>query len=83
MLYQCLLICLAIETFTKDWLRDEHRVMYGGAEPLHCTPETNIRLHINYTAIKKKTQDFWELKDTIHQVKKKHKIREIIWKPYI
>lgn len=25
--------------------QDAHRVMYGGVEPLDCTPETNITLY--------------------------------------
>ena len=27
---------------------DEHRVLYGSAESLNSTPETNITLHIDY-----------------------------------
>ena len=26
---------------------DEHQVLYGNVESLHCTPETNITLHVN------------------------------------
>ena len=32
--------------------RDEHWVMYGIVESLHCTPETNVTLYVNYTGIK-------------------------------
>ena len=34
---------------------DEHWVMYESVEPLHCTPETNIVLYVNYTESKVKT----------------------------
>lgn len=33
---------------------DDHWVMFGSAESLYCTPETNITLPVNYTGIKKR-----------------------------
>ena len=30
---------------------DEHQVIYRIVESLHCTPETNITLYVNYTGI--------------------------------
>lgn len=52
MLYQCLLIRLAMETSLKDWLHDEYWVMYGRVESLYYTPETNVTLCVNYSGIK-------------------------------
>ena len=34
---------------------DEHREIYGSVESLHCTPETNIILHIAILESKLKT----------------------------
>ena len=31
---------------------DEHWIVYRTVETLHCTPETNITLYVNYTGIK-------------------------------
>ena len=30
---------------------DEHWVLNGNVESLYCTPETNIKLYVNYTGI--------------------------------
>ena len=35
----------------KGYTCDEHWVLYGSAESLYCTPETNITLYVNYTGI--------------------------------
>ena len=37
---------------SKAHTRDEHRVLYGIAELLYCTPKTNITLYFNVTVIK-------------------------------
>ena len=36
----------------EDTCCDEHWVMYGSIESLHCTPKTNVKLYVNYTGIK-------------------------------
>ena len=33
----------------KECNYDEYRVLYGSAEILYCTYETNITLYVNYT----------------------------------
>ena len=33
----------------EDSCYDKHWVMYGSAESLYCTPETNITLYVNIT----------------------------------
>ena len=32
----------------------DHFAMYTNVESLCCTPETNIKLYVNYTSIKKR-----------------------------
>ena len=36
----------------KEYPCDDHWVMYEISESLHCMPETNIGLNVNYTGIK-------------------------------
>ena len=39
----------------KESTCDEHWLLYGSAESLYGTPETNITLHVNYARIQKET----------------------------
>ena len=32
---------------------DAHKVVYGSVESLHCLPETNITLYVNWNLFKK------------------------------
>lgn len=43
--------------------------MYGIAELLYYTPETNIRLHVNYTSIKEKKKEYRYYMDPGKKVK--------------
>ena len=40
----------------KEYIYDEHYVMYRIVESLNCTPETCITLYVSYTAIKIKKE---------------------------
>lgn len=46
--------------------QDEHWEMYGITESLHCTPETNVALYVDYTGIRIKSPiNFFNLKNRL------------------
>lgn len=50
---------------------DEHWVLYGTAEALHCTPETNVTLDVNQTGIFLKISNGGQKVETSYKINDK------------
>lgn len=37
-----------------NWTSGDYSTIYINIKSLHCTPETNVMLHVNYTPLKNK-----------------------------